>query len=152
MLPHSTSQYVPEPNPPLQPTPKAMPDDVSEPDLDPITAEEVNLYTIDIPKHLLHLKEIIPEVYWDYLDVFNGEKAATMLPDIRGPDINFAIELDPTKPLPKLSQPYHLNQEEHAECRKVLDEMLAAGWLKAADANCPLTAPMFFIWKKDGTQ
>src|SRR6267154_6876680 len=45
-----------------------------------------------------------------------------------------------------------MNQEERAECRKVLDEMLNAGWIEAADTNCPMAAPMFFVWKKDGTR
>ena len=53
-------------------------------ELDPIPVEEVELFAIDIPKHLTHLKEIIPEEYWDYLDVFDGEKAATTLPEIQG--------------------------------------------------------------------
>ena len=44
-----------------------------------------------------------------------------------------------------------MNQEEQAECRKVLDEVLNAKWIKPADANCLIMAPMFFIWKKDGT-
>src|SRR5260370_35252502 len=110
-----------------------------------MTAEEVDLYAVDIPKHLSHLKEVIPKVYWDYLDVFDGEKVATTLPDVRGPDVDFAIELDPTNPLPKPSQPYHLNQEECAECQKALDDMLTAGWSEAANVNGPSRAPTSFI-------
>jgi hypothetical protein len=30
--------------------------------------------------------------------------------------------------------------------------MLNAGWIEAADAKCPMAAPMFFVWKKDGTR
>jgi hypothetical protein len=45
-----------------------------------------------------------------------------------------------------------MNQEERAECRKVLDEMLSAGWAEPADVKCPMAAPMFFVWKKDGTR
>jgi hypothetical protein len=78
----------------------------------PISTEEAELFVIEVPKHLTLLKEVIPEEYWDYLDVFNSEKAAMTLPEIRGPDIDFTIELDPSKPLPKPSQPYHMNQEE----------------------------------------
>ena len=44
-----------------------------------------------------------------------------------------------------------MNQEECAECQKVLDEMLKAGWVEPANANSLMAAPMFFIWKKDGT-
>ena len=85
-------------------------------ELNPISVEEAELFAIDIPEHLTHLKEMIPEEYWDYLDVFDGEKATTTLPDIHGPDIDFAIKLNPAKLLPKPSRPYHMNQEEHAEC------------------------------------
>jgi hypothetical protein len=117
-----------------------------------ISTEEAELFTIEVPKHLVPLKEVIPEEYWDYLDVFDSEKAATTLLEVRGPDIDFVIELDPSKPLPKPSPPYHMNQEEWTECRKVLDEMLQAKWIEPADACCPIAAPMFFVWKKDGTR
>jgi hypothetical protein len=68
-----------------------------------------------------------------------------------GPNIDFAIKLDPSKPLSKPSHPYHMNQEEQTECRKVLDEMLQAKWIKPTDTHCLITAPMFFVWKKDRT-
>jgi len=45
-----------------------------------------------------------------------------------------------------------MNQEERTECRKVLDEMLNAGWAEPADSNCPIATPMFLVWKKDGTR
>ena len=122
-----------------------------DPELDPILTEEVELFAIDIPDHLIPLKEVIPEEYWDFLDVFDGEKAASTLPEVCGPHINFAIKLDLMKPLPKPSHPYHMNQEECAECRKVLDKMLQAQWVEPADFNCPIAALMFFVWKKDGT-
>ncbi len=111
----------------------------------------MELFAIDIPDHLIPLKEVIPEEYWDFLHVFDGEKAASTLPEVCGPHINFAIKLDLTKPLPKLSHPYHMNQEEHAECQKVLDEMLQAQWVEPTDFNCPIAALMFFVWKKDRT-
>ena len=41
-----------------------------------------------------------------------------------------------------------MNQEEHTECWKVLDEMLKA---EPADMKCLMVASMFFIWKKDRT-
>jgi hypothetical protein len=117
-----------------------------------LSIEGARLLAINIPEHLTELTETIPEVYWDCLNVFDGQKAAMTLPELRGPDIDFAIELDPTKPLPKPSRPYHMNQEEQAECQKVLDEMLNAGWAEPADVKCPMAAPMFFVWKKDGTR
>jgi hypothetical protein len=95
--------------------------------------------------------ETILEAYWDCLGVFDGHKAATMLPELCGPDVDFTIKLDPTKLLLKLSRLYHMNQEEWAEYCKVLDEMLSAGWAEPANVKCPMAAPMFFIWKKDGT-
>jgi hypothetical protein len=126
-------------------------DDSLESELDPLTIEEADLFTVEIPECLESLKEDILEHYWDSLDMFDREKAASTLPELRGPDINFAIDLDPEKPLPKPSQLYHMNQEERAECRKVLDQMLSAGWAEPTDLNCPITAAMFFVWKKDGT-
>jgi len=30
--------------------------------------------------------------------------------------------------------------------------MLNAKWIKPTDVNCPIAAPMFFIWKKDRTR
>ena len=119
--------------------------------VDPLTAEEIELYAIDIPERLQTLTTDIPEYYHDYLDHFNGEKAATTLPDFR-PDSDFTIDLDPSKPLPKPSHLYHMNQEECVECRKVLDEMLNAGGAEPADSNCLIATPMFFVWKKDGTR
>jgi hypothetical protein len=44
-----------------------------------------------------------------------------------------------------------MNQEEQAECQKVLDKMLQAKWIKPMDAHSPIATPMFFVWKKDGT-
>jgi hypothetical protein len=109
-------------------------------DMELLSIEGARLSTIDIPEHLSELTETIPEVYWDCMGVFDGQKAATTLPELRGPDVDFTIELDPTKPLPKPSHPYHMNQEERAECHKVLDEMLSAGWAEPADVKCPMAA------------
>jgi hypothetical protein len=121
-------------------------------DMELLSIEGAGLSAIDIPEHLTELTETILEVYWDCLNIFDGQKAATTLPELCGPDIDFAIELDPMKPLPKPSCPYHMNQEERAKCRKVLDEMLNTGWAEPADVKCPMATPMFFVWKKDGTR
>jgi hypothetical protein len=121
-------------------------------DMELLSIEGAGLSAIDIPEHLTELTETIPEAYWDRMGVFDGQKAATTLPELQGPDVDFAIELDPTKLLPKPSHPYHMNQEEWAECRKVLDEMLSAGWAEPADVKCPMAASMFFVWKKDRTR
>ena len=45
-----------------------------------------------------------------------------------------------------------MNQEECAECRRLLDEGLESGLMELADPKCLIAAPMFFIWKKDGTR
>ena len=74
-----------------------------------------------------------------------------MLPLLRSPDVDFVIELDEMKPLLKPSRPYHMNQEERAECQRLLNEGLESGLMEPADPKCPIAAPMFFVWKKDGT-
>ena len=94
----------------VQPPPKTK--ETLGPEPEPVSAEEVKIFMIAVPKHLEHLKEFIPKEYWGFLDVFDGEKATTTLLELHGSDIDFMIELDPTKPLPKLSCPYHMNQEE----------------------------------------
>jgi hypothetical protein len=81
-------------------------------DMELLSIEGAGLLAINIPEHLMELTETILEVYWDRLNVFDGQKAATTLPELCGPDIDFVIELDPTKLLPKPSCPYHMNQEE----------------------------------------
>jgi hypothetical protein len=68
-----------------------------------LSIEGARLSTINIPEHLTELMETILEEYWDHLGVFDGQKVATTLPELCGPDIDFVIELDPTKPLLKLS-------------------------------------------------
>ena len=73
------------------------------------------------------------------------------LPPLHGPDVDFAIKLDETELLPKPSCPYHMNQEECAECQKLLDKGLESGLMEPADPKCLIAAPMFFVWKKDGT-
>ena len=117
----------------------------------PLSEQEIDLFMIEIPEHLELVAEHIPELYHIKINVFNGQKAVNVLPPLRGPDVDFVIELDETKPLPKPSQPYHMNQEECAECRRLLDKGLESGLMEPADPKCPIAAPMFFVWKKDGT-
>ena len=113
-----------------------------------MTTEEIDIYTINSPSDPVLMEGIMPDNYQAQVDVFNGKKVVTTLPDLCKHD-DFRIDLDPVKPFLKLSRPYHMNQEECAECWKVLDEMLKAGWAEPANANCPMVAPMFFVWKKD---
>jgi hypothetical protein len=95
-------------------------------DMELLSIEGAGLSAIDIPEHLTELTEMIPEVYWDCMGVFDGQKAATTLPELRGPDVDFAIELDPTKPLPKPCRPYHMNSvvtnTSSGNCRKTSQE------------------------------
>ena len=118
----------------------------------PLLEQEINLFTIEILEHLESIAKHIPESYHVKINVFDGQKAVNMLPLLCGPDVDFAIELDKTKPLPKPSRPYHMNQEERAECQRLLNKGLESGLMEPANPKCPIAAPMFFVWKKDGTQ
>ena len=124
---------------------------VSELAVEPLSEQEIDLFVVEIPEHLELVAKQIPELYHIKINVFNGQKAVNMLPPLCGPDVDFAIELDETKPLPKPSRPYHMNQEERAECQRLLNEGLESGLMEPADPKCPIAAPMFFVWKKDGT-
>lgn len=125
--------------------------EVSELAVEPLSEEEVDIFAVEIPEHLESVAETIPDPYQIKINVFDGQKAITELPPLRGPNVDFAIELDESKPLPKPSRPYQMNQEERAECRKLLDDGVNAGVMEPADPKCPIAAPMFFVWKKDGT-
>ena len=118
----------------------------------PLLEQEINLFVVEIPEHLELVAKQIPKLYHVKINVFNGQKVVNMLPLLCGPDVDFAIKLDETKPLPKPSQPYHMNQEEREECWRLLNEGLESGLMELADPKCPIAAPMFFIWKKDGTR
>jgi hypothetical protein len=59
-----------------------MVDNSLESELDPLTVEEADLFTVEIPECLEPLKEDIPEHYWDSLNMFDGEKAASTLPEL----------------------------------------------------------------------
>ena len=135
---------------PIVPT-AAVENEVSEIAVEPLSEEEVNIFTVEIPEHLESVAETIPDPYRVKINVFDGQKAVTILPPLRGPDVDFAIELDKSKPLPKPSRPYQMNQEERAKCRKLLDDRVNAGIMEPADPKCPIATPMFFVWKKDGT-
>ena len=97
------------------------------------------------------MAETILDPYQIKLNMFNGQKAVTKLLPLHGPDVNFTIELDELKLLPKPSRPYQMNQEEHAECQKLLDDGVNTGIMELADLKCPIAAPMFLVWKKDRT-
>jgi hypothetical protein len=67
-----------------------------------MTNELVAIYAIDFMPTATQEKlcSMVPSEYHDYLDVFNPEGPMKQLP-MSCTAYNFAIELDPTKPLPK---------------------------------------------------
>ena len=103
--------------------------------VEPLLEQEIDLFTVEIPEHLESVAEQIPEPYHVKINVFDGQKAVNVLPPLRSPDVDFAIELDETKPLPKPSRPYHMNQEERAECQRLLDKGLESGLMEPANPN-----------------
>ena len=125
--------------------------EVSEIMVEPLSEEEVDIFAVEIPEHLELVAETIPDPYHVKINIFDGQKVVTILLPLCGPDVNFAIELDKSKPLLKPSHPYQMNQEERAKCHKLLDDGVNAGIMELADLKCPIAAPMFFMWKKDGT-
>ena len=129
----------------------AVEKEVSEIVVEPLSEEEVDIFAVEIPEHLESVAETILDPYHVKINIFDGQKAVTIMLPLRGPDVDFAIELDKSKPLPKPSHPYQMNQEEHAKCHKLLDDGVNTGIMEPADPKCPIAALMFFMWKKDGT-
>ena len=125
--------------------------EVSELTVKPLLEQEINLFTVKILEHLESVAEHIPELYHTKINIFDGQKVVNTLPPLCSPDVDFTIELDKMKPLLKPSCPYHMNQEECAECQRLLNKGLESGLMEPANPNCLIAAPMFFIWKKDGT-
>ena len=125
--------------------------EVSELAVEPLLEQEINLFAVKIPEHLESIAKHIPKSYHVKINVFDGQKAVNVLPPLCSPHVDFAIELDKLKPLLKPSWPYHMNQEEQAECWRLLDKGLESGLMEPANPKCPIAAPMFFVWKKDGT-
>ena len=89
-------------------------------------------------------KQLIPEVYHEYLDVFDEEKA-NRYPDSRPWD--HKIEMN-TGFEPKSFKTYNLTLEEQAELDKFLKENLDKGYIKPSES--PMASPFFFVKKKDG--
>ena len=67
-----------------------------------MTTEEIDIYAIDSPSRLVLMEGAMPDNYQTQVDVFDGEKVVTTLPDLREHD-DFGIDLDPAKPFPKPS-------------------------------------------------
>ena len=81
--------------------------------VEPLSEQEIDLFVVEIPEHLESITKHIPELYHVKINVFDGQKAVNVLPPLCGPDVDFAIELDKTKPLPKPSHPQTQGQVEN---------------------------------------
>ena len=94
-------------------------------------------------KQELTPKQLVPEEYHEYLDIFDKEKA-NRYPESRPWD--YKIKMKPGFE-PKLFKMYNLTQEEQFELDKFLKENLDKGYIKPSES--PMASPSFFIKKKD---
>ena len=78
--------------------------EVPDPEVDTMSAEEIDIHTIDSPSTLVPMEGEMPEHYQAEVECFDGEKAVTTLPDSCKSD-NFSIDLNPAKPF---LRPSHL--------------------------------------------
>ena len=118
--------------------------------MEPLSEEEVDIFAVEIPEHLESVAKTILDPYHVKINIFDGQKAVTVLLPLCGPDVNFAIELDKSKLLLKPSCPYQMNQE-CTKCCKLLDDRVNTGIMEPANLKCPIATLMFFMWKKDRT-
>ena len=89
-------------------------------------------------------KQLIPEEYHKYLDIFDEEKANRYL-ESRSWD--HKIKMKPEFEL-KSFKTYNLTQEEQSKLDKFLKENLDKGYIKSSES--PMASPFFFVKKKDG--
>ena len=89
-------------------------------------------------------KQLVPEEYHKYLDIFDEEKANRYL-ESRSWD--HKIEMKPGFEL-KSFKTYNLTQEEQSELDKFPKENLDKGYIKLSES--PMASPFFFVKKKDG--
>ena len=89
-------------------------------------------------------KQLVPEEYHEYLDVFDEDKA-NRYPDSRPWD--HKIKMKPGFE-PKSFKTYNLTPEEQTELDKFLKENLDKGYIKPSES--PMASPFFFVKKKDG--
>lgn len=90
-------------------------------------------------------REIVPTEYHKFLDVFD-EEACNEMPSYRQYDL--AIDLIPGAPLPKPSGRYPMSDADNKELHTWLDDMLKKGFIQRS--NSPVSAPCFYVPKKDG--
>jgi hypothetical protein len=89
-------------------------------------------------------KELVPEEYHEYLDIFNKEKAHRF-PETRPWD--HKIEMKEGFG-PKLFKNYNLTPVEQNKLDKFLKENLEKGYIRPSQS--PMASPFFFVSKKDG--
>src|SRR5271169_5168071 len=89
-------------------------------------------------------REIVPQEYHEYLDVFDEEKA-NRFPESRPWD--HKIELKEGFE-PKSFKNYNLSPAEQIELDKFLKENLEKGYIRPSQS--PMASPFFFVNKKDG--
>jgi len=93
-------------------------------------------------------KQAIPSKYHDLIEVFDIERARSLLPT-RG-DFNFKIELKEGAEWPKPSKPYQLTLAQMEEAKMQIAELEESGMISKSQS--PFAAPLFFVGKKDGGQ
>jgi hypothetical protein len=88
-------------------------------------------------------KELVPEGYHKYLDIFNEEKAH-QFPESRPWDHKIKIKKGFE---PKLFKNYNLTPAEQNKLDKFLKENLKKGYIRPFQS--PMASPFFFVSKKD---
>lgn len=91
------------------------------------------------------LKEVVPEEYHDFADVFS-EGFAKSLPPHRPYDHKIDLEEGTSPPSRKI---YNMSETELKALKDYLDEMLGKGFICASSS--PAGAPVLFARKKDGS-
>ena len=89
-------------------------------------------------------KELIPEEYHKYLDVFSEEKAA-QFPGSKPWDHKIKMQEGFE---PKLFKNYNLTLVEQLELDNFLKEIVEKGYIQPSES--PMAFPFFFVSKKDG--
>ena len=90
------------------------------------------------------LDEPYARLLQEYSDVFPEELPAGLPPSR---NVDYTIELEPGT-VPPSRPPYRLSQEEMAELKRQLDELLAKGFIRPSVS--PYGAPVLFVKKKSG--
>jgi hypothetical protein len=87
----------------------------------------------------------VPEVYYEFADVFSRQKAHTLPPHR---DCDLKINIDKGAKIPA-GPIYPLSEFELKTLREFIDENLKTGFIHPS--NSPFGAPVLFIKKKDSS-